>query len=57
LSGQLPNLGMTQTSPLYRNTGTSILGGALFGSQIGKGIEGVGAGWGAGIGGLLGLLG
>jgi len=57
LSGQLPNLGMTQTSPLYRNTGSSILGGALAGSQIGKGIEGVGAGWGAGIGGLLGLLG
>lgn len=56
LSGQLPNLGMTQTSPLYRNTGSSILGGSLIGSQIGKGIEGVGAGWGAGIGGLLALL-
>ena len=57
LSGQLPNLGMTQTSPLYRNTGSSLLGGALAGSQIGKGIEGLGAGYGAGIGALLGLLG
>lgn len=57
LSGQLPNLGMTQTTPMYRNTGSSILGGALAGSQIGAGITGMGAGYGAGIGALLGLLG
>lgn len=56
LAGNLPNLGMTQTSPLYRNVGSSILGGALLGSRIGGGITGVGAGLGAGIGGLLGLL-
>ena len=56
LSGNLPNLGMTQQSPLYSNTGSSLLGGALLGSTIGKGIEGVGAGYGAGIGALLGLL-
>ena len=57
LSGQLPNLGMTQTTPMYRNTGSSILGGALAGSQIGAGITGLGAGYGAGLGALLGLLG
>lgn len=57
LSGQLPNLGMTQTTPMYRNTGSSILGGALAGSKIGAGITGLGAGYGAGLGALLGLLG
>jgi hypothetical protein len=56
LSGNLPNLGMTQTSPLYRNVGSSILGGSLIGSQIGKGIQSIGPGLGAGIGALLGLL-
>lgn len=55
LSGQLPNLGMTQTSPIYRNTGANILGGALLGSQIG-GRTDLGAGWGAILGGGLGLL-
>lgn len=57
LTGQLPNLGMTTTSPLYRNTGAGVLGGSLIGSQIGKGIEGVGPGWGALFGGLLGGFG
>jgi hypothetical protein len=57
LTGNLPNLGMTQTSPMYRNTGSSVLGGALLGSTIGKGIESIGPGYGAGIGALLGLLG
>lgn len=56
-TGNLPNLGMTQTSPMYRNTGSSVLGGALLGSTIGKGIESIGPGYGAGIGALLGLLG
>ena len=56
LAGNLPNLGMTQTSPLYRNVGSSILGGSLIGSQIGKGIQSIGPGLGAGIGGLLALL-
>lgn len=57
LSGQLPNLGMTQTTPIYQNRGASILGGALAGSQIGAGIPSIGAGYGAGFGALLGLLG
>jgi hypothetical protein len=56
LSGNLPNLGMTSTSPMYRNTGSSILGGALLGSTIGKAIPSVGAGLGAIGGGLLGLF-
>jgi hypothetical protein len=56
LSGNLPNLGMTSTSPMYRNTGSSILGGALLGSAIGKGIPSIGAGLGALGGGLLGLF-
>jgi hypothetical protein len=57
LSGQIPNLGMTQETPLYRNTGSSILGGALAGSAIGKAVPGLGTGYGAGLGALLGLLG
>lgn len=57
LSGQLPNLGMTQTTPIYQNRGASILGGALAGSTLGGRIEGLGAGYGAGLGALLGLLG
>ncbi len=56
LSGNLPNLGMTSTSPMYRNTGSSILGGALLGSTIGGRIPGIGAGLGAIGGGLLGLF-
>ncbi len=57
LSGQLPNLGMTQTTPIYQNRGASLLGGALAGSQIGGRIEGLGAGYGALFGGLLGGFG
>ena len=57
LSGNLPNLGMTQTSPIYRNRGAGALGGALAGAQLGSVIPGIGTGIGAGIGGLLGLLG
>lgn len=56
LGMQPANLGGTTTSPLYRNTASSLLGGALLGSRIGSGIEGVGAGLGALGGGLLGLI-
>ncbi len=58
--GQQPaNLGQSTTSPMYQNTGANILGGALLGSQLGgmKGMEWLGTGMGAGLGGLLGLLG
>lgn len=57
LSGSLPNLGMTSTSPLYRNRGSGALGGALAGASLGSSIPGIGTGIGAGIGGLLGLFG
>lgn len=56
LSGGLPNLGMTTTSPVYRNVGGGLLGGALAGSAIGKGIQAIGPGLGAGLGALIGLL-
>jgi len=50
LSTQLPNLGMTQTQPYYRNQVSGALGGALAGQQL--------AGpWGAAAGGLLGYFG
>lgn len=55
--GQTPNLGMTQTSPYYRNVGAGALGGALAGAQLGSAIPGIGTGLGAGAGLLLGLLG
>jgi hypothetical protein len=51
------NLGMTQTSPLYRNTGASVLGSALAGAQLGSAIPGVGTTLGTLGGTLLGLLG
>lgn len=57
LSGSLPNLGMTQTSPTFRNVGAGTLGGALAGAQLGKLVPGLGTGVGAGIGALLGLFG
>ena len=57
LSGGLPNLGMTQTSPTYRNVGAGALGGALAGAQLGSIFPGIGTGIGAGAGALLGLLG
>lgn len=50
------NLGMTQTSPLYQNTGASALGGALGGAYLGNMIPSLGAGYGAGLGALLALL-
>ena len=55
----LANLGGTQTTPLYQNTTASALGGALGGASLGKMIGGTAnpeyAGYGAAIGGLLGL--
>lgn len=50
------NQGSTQTSPLYKNTGASALGGALVGSQLGSSLSNSPwAGWlGAAAGGLLG---
>jgi hypothetical protein len=33
------NLGSTTTQPLYRNSGASILGGALLGSQLGSAVS------------------
>jgi hypothetical protein len=54
LSGQLPNLGMTQTQPYYRNQASSGLGGALAGYQLGGKDN---SGLGAALGGLLGYFG
>jgi hypothetical protein len=62
LSLQPANIGGSQTTPLYRNPTVSGLGGALSGATLGRLIGGdkLGteyAGYGAGIGGILGLLG
>jgi hypothetical protein len=55
---QPANLGGTTTSPIYRNTGASALGGALSGGMLGNLIGGpTGALYGALGGGTLGLLG
>jgi hypothetical protein len=53
LSGSLPNLGMTSTSPLYRNRAAGALGGAGTGAQIGGSIGGP---YGAAVGGIIGGL-
>lgn len=54
---QPANLGGSQTTPLYTNTGANLLGGALGGATLGKMIGGTeGAGYGALAGGLLGLI-
>ena len=59
LGQQLPNLGSTTTSPIYRNQAVSGLGGALGGAQLGSILGGAGnpqyASYGAILGGLLGL--
>ena len=54
ISTQLPNLGMTQTQPYYRNQVSGALGGALAGQQLGGAAYG---GYGAALGGLLGYFG
>lgn len=46
----------TQSTPLYRNRGAGLLGGAATGASIGSIIPGIGTGVGAAIGGLGGLL-
>ncbi len=55
LSLNLPNLGMTQQTPLYQNRAAGILGGALGGAQLGQ-MAGFGTGTGAALGALAGLL-
>ena len=59
LGQNVPNLGGTTTTPLYSNPAISGLGGALGGAQLGKLIGGTNnpqyAGYGAILGGLLGL--
>ena len=61
LSLQPANIGGSQTTPLYRNPTVSGLGGALSGATLGRLIGGTAnpeyAGYGAGLGGILGLLG
>jgi hypothetical protein len=61
LSLQPANIGGTSTTPLYRNPTVSGLGGALSGATLGRLIGGTAnpeyAGYGAGLGGILGLLG
>jgi len=56
LSLQLPNLGMTQSTPLYQNRAAGALGGALGGAALGSQVSGLGTGGGAALGALLGLL-
>jgi len=55
LSGIPASQTQSQISPIYRNVGSSILGGALAGNTLGPSL-GLGAGGGALFGGLLGLL-
>jgi hypothetical protein len=60
LSLQPANIGGSTTTPIYQNQTASALGGALGGATLGKLIGGTAnpeyAGYGAGIGGLLGFL-
>ncbi|CAB4178053.1 hypothetical protein UFOVP1016_26 [uncultured Caudovirales phage] len=59
LGQQVPNLGESKTTPIYRNQAVSGLGGALGGAQLGSILGGTAnpqyAGYGAILGGLLGL--
>jgi len=59
LGQQVPNLGTSTTNPIYRNQLAGGLGGALGGAQLGSILGGAGnpqyAGYGAILGGLLGL--
>jgi len=55
LGAQPANLGMVATTPYTQNVGSSLLGGALAGSQL-AGAAGLTAGTGAGIGALLSLI-
>jgi hypothetical protein len=59
LGQQVPNLGTSTTNPIYRNQLAGGLGGALGGAQLGSILGGTAnpqyAGYGAILGGLLGL--
>ena len=59
LGQNVPNLGGSTTTPIYRNQTASAFGGALGGAQLGSILGGAGnpqyAGYGAILGGLLGL--
>jgi hypothetical protein len=59
LGQNVPNLGGTTTTPIFRNQTASAFGGALGGAELGKLIGGTTnpqyAGYGAILGGLLGL--
>ena len=59
LGQNVPNLGGTTTTPIFRNQTASAFGGALGGAQLGSILGGAGnpqyAGYGAILGGLLGL--
>jgi hypothetical protein len=59
LGQNVPNLGGTTTTPIYRNQTASAFGGALGGAQLGSILGGAAnpqyAGYGAILGGLLGL--
>jgi hypothetical protein len=57
LGAQPANLGQTATTPYTQNVGAGALGGALAGAQLGSAIPGIGTALGAGVGGILGLLG
>ena len=57
LGAQPANLGMTSSTPLYQNRASGALGGAFAGAQLANMISPGSAGYGAGIGGLLGLFG
>lgn len=56
LSLNPPNLGGSQSTPLYQNRAAGALGGALGGASLGSQIQGLGTGAGAALGGLLGLF-
>ncbi len=52
-----PGGSQSTTTPIYRNPGAGALGGAGMGYGIGSQFGGNGGLWGAGIGGLLGMMG
>ena len=56
VSGGYGSQGSSST-PVFTNTAANFLGGAATGASLGAQIPGLGEGWGAGIGGLLGAFG
>jgi len=57
VQGGSGELGGREITPVYRQPVAGMLGGALSGAQIGGGVPGLGAGYGALLGGAAGLLG